>query len=231
MVGIVSQSAPKYHMDSKVLINAKPCRVPQRDARAPPDDPSKANILLGVTGSVATIKAKLLYDSLKERYNVRMVATESATKFLKTIEGFDTSIVFRDADEWDNWQTVGDAVLHIELRKWATAFVIAPLSANSLAKIANGICDNLLTSVVRAWDYSRPLVLAPAMNTAMWSNPLTKKHLDSYSELMGSCVSMISPIEKRLACGDVGVGAMAEPGAILEHIGSLLLSLNTSNLT
>ena len=146
--------------------------VPQRDATAPRDDPTKANVLLGVTGSVAAIKTKILYEGLQERYNVRIVATESALNFLETIDGFDSAMVFRDRDEWDSWRGIGDAVLHIELRKWASAFLIAPMSANTLAKVSNGICDNLLTSIVRAWDHARPLILAPAMNTLMWGQPV-----------------------------------------------------------
>lgn len=196
--------------------------VPQRDAAAPRDDPAKANVLLGVTGSVAAIRAKILYDALKERYNVRVVATESALNFLETVEGFDPAVVFRDRDEWASWKGVGDAVLHIELRKWAAAFLIAPLSANTLAKVSNGICDNLLTSIVRAWDHSRPLILAPAMNTLMWANPLTEKQLKLCADLMGSYENIIPPIEKKLACGDVGVGAMAEPATILAHVQSLI---------
>lgn len=64
-----------------------------------------------------------------------------------------------DEEEWHAWKTKGDPVLHIELRKWADAFVIAPLSANSLAKIAQGLCDNCLTSVARAWDFSKPMLV------------------------------------------------------------------------
>jgi phosphopantothenoylcysteine decarboxylase len=179
----------------------------------PPDDPTRRNVLLGVTGSVAAIKAKEIYEGLCTRYNVRIVATGSALKFLRTIDGFDPAIVFRDDDEWDEWKRVGDAVLHIDLRRWADVLVIAPLSANSLAKIANGLCDNLLTCIVRAWDYRNPLLVAPAMNTMMWENPVTKKHLDTCEEL--GCREVIGPIHKTLACGDVGVGAMAEPTEIL----------------
>ncbi len=196
--------------------------VPQRDATAPRDDPTKANVLLGVTGSVAAIKTKILYEGLQERYNVRIVATESALNFLETIDGFDSAMVFRDRDEWDSGRGIGDAVLHIELRKWASAFLIAPMSANTLAKVSNGICDNLLTSIVRAWDHARPLILAPAMNTLMWANPLTLKQLEACAELMGSHANIVPPIEKNLACGDVGIGAMAEPATILAHVQSLV---------
>src|SRR5262245_20486764 len=70
-----------------------------------------------------------------------------------------------------------DPVLHIELRRWADLLVIAPLDANTLAKLAYGLSDNLLTCLYRAWDRRRPIVLAPAMNTFMWENPLTDRHL------------------------------------------------------
>lgn len=73
-----------------------------------------------------------------------------------------------DKDEWESWKLKGDKVLHIELRKWAHIMLIAPLSANSLAKISNGLCDNLLMSIVRAWDFNKPFIVAPAMNTYMY---------------------------------------------------------------
>lgn len=68
-------------------------------------------------------------------------------------------------------------MLHIELRKWADCFLIAPLSANTMAKIVNGLCDNLLTNVARAWDYKKLMILAPAMNTMMYDNPITGKQI------------------------------------------------------
>ena len=85
-------------------------------------------------------------------------------------------------------------------------FVVAPLSANTLAKMANGMCDNLLTCVVRAWDFSKPLLVAPAMNTYMWDSPFTTRHLEQL-EALG--VTVVDPVSKKLACGDVGNGAMA----------------------
>lgn len=82
-------------------------------------------------------------------------------------------------------------------------------------QIAGGLCDNLLTCVVRAWDYSKPLFVAPAMNTFMWSNPFTERHLMSIDELG---ISLIPPVTKRLACGDYGNGAMAEPSLIYSTV-------------
>lgn len=82
-------------------------------------------------------------------------------------------------------------------------------------QIAGGLCDNLLTCVVRAWDYSKPLFVAPAMNTFMWKNPFTERHLMSIDELG---ISLIPPVTKKLACGDYGNGAMAEPSLIYQTV-------------
>lgn len=80
--------------------------------------------------------------------------------------------------------TFASYIFNVELRKWADSLLIAPLDANSLAKIANGICDNLLTSIVRAWDSQRPLYFAPAMNTYMWNNSLTYQHMKTVKEFL-----------------------------------------------
>ncbi|XP_029379709.1 phosphopantothenoylcysteine decarboxylase isoform X2 [Echeneis naucrates] len=113
------------------------------------------------------------------------------------------------------WTQRSDPVLHIELRRWADLFVIAPLDANTLGKIASGICDNLLTCVVRAWDTSRPLLFCPAMNTAMWQHPITAKQVSSLKEFG---YMEIPCIAKTLVCGDEGKGAMAEVSTIVSVI-------------
>ena len=84
---------------------------------------------------------------------------------------------FKDEDEWTAWTTRDDNVLHIELRKVSNILLIAPLSANTLGKLANGLCDNLLTSIARCWDVkskSKPFIVAPAMNTMMYEHPITE---------------------------------------------------------
>jgi phosphopantothenoylcysteine decarboxylase len=194
-----------------------------------------AKFLLGVTGSVAAVRTPAIYRALVEDgHEVRVVATRAATYFFDRHELPDNSL-FTDADEWPRNENGGyrrdDPVLHIELRRWADVLLIAPLDANTLAKLAYGLADNCLTCVWRAWELSRPVILAPAMNTLMWTHPTTRRHLrqliQDYTNSPAPLTSdleallswlnehcpqlhMVAPRFKRLACGDVGVGAMAE---------------------
>jgi phosphopantothenoylcysteine decarboxylase len=215
-----------------------------------------ANVLLGVTGSVAAIRTPALFADLRRAgFAVRIVATQPACYFFDpaTLEPLDPAhpvrnptVVSLDEDEWPG-RSDGrryerdDPVLHIELRRWADLFVIAPLDANTLAKLANGLSDNCLTCVWRAWDPARPVVLAPAMNTLMWEHPLTVRHLRTLAELAGAAdapggsaeavidhvnvcsrtLRIVGPVSKRLACGDLGVGAMAEDAEVVAAVISL----------
>jgi phosphopantothenoylcysteine decarboxylase len=202
-----------------------------------------ANILLGVTGSVAAIHTQALFRELKGGgHGVKIVATLAAQYFFDpaAIESVDggrnRSVVILDEDEWPErggrWRYErGDTVIHIELRRWADIFLIAPLDANTLAKLACGLCDNCLSCVWRAWERGRPVVLAPAMNTMMWEHPATRRHLIQIAEDVGyqevprhfelngvvdwinaRCrhLRIVPPIVKKLACEDFGVGAMAD---------------------
>ncbi len=208
-----------------------------------------ANVLLGVTGSVAAVRTPDLYASLLAAgHVVKVVATDAALYF------FDPkplgTAVHRDADEWPgNLYSRGDPVLHIELRNWADIFAIAPLDANTLAKLAVGLCDNSLTCVWRAWDVIRPVVLAPAMNTLMWQHPFTRRHLRSLAADAGAghipghledmpliqqinerskTLRIVSPVIKQLACGDVGVGGLAEVNEIVADINFMLARSQSS---
>jgi phosphopantothenoylcysteine decarboxylase len=202
-----------------------------------------AKVLFGVTGSVAALKTPELFTALRDAgHVVKIVATEASLYFFDpcTIDSScgerNPAVVIVDADEWpgrDQRQLAqrGDAVLHIELRKWADLLLIAPLDANTLAKLANGLADNCLTCVCRAWDPARPIVLAPAMNTLMWEHPATRRHLFQLAADAGAPIPpaglalldvvewmnracprlhIVPPQSKQLFCGDVGVGAMAE---------------------
>lgn len=104
--------------------------------------------------------------------------------------------------------------------RWADVLVLAPLSANSLAKAALGLCDNLVTCVLRAWDWqAAPVLLAPAMNTLMWSSPLTWQHL---GRLLQLGAVLVPPVAKVLACGDMGMGGLAPPPCIAAAVSLVL---------
>jgi phosphopantothenoylcysteine decarboxylase len=213
-----------------------------------------ANILLGVTGSVAAIKTPALFDALRGAdHQVKIVATQPSLYFWDPVE-LDPSrpqrnptVVVLDEDEWPGradgrkYQRADD-VLHIELRRWADLLLIAPLDANTLAKLTAGLADNCLTCVWRAWEPARPVVLAPAMNTLMWEHPLTLRHLrqlaadagapaderlaldDTVDWINRHCrrLRVVAPQSKLLACGDVGVGALASLDQILVAVQELL---------
>eukprot|EP00850_Spirogloea_muscicola_P011122 SM000068S20554 [mRNA] locus=s68:110779:112044:+ [translate_table: standard] len=199
-------------------------------SQAPPDSPGlvkafsrRPRILLAASGSVAAIKFPILAESLSEWADVKAVVTEAALHFVDKQAVPCNVPLLTGAEEWTSWKRVGDDVLHIELRRWADALVVAPTSANTLAKVAGGICDNLLTCIVRAWDFTKPMFLAPAMNTFMWNSPFTARHLAAVQELG---VKVISPISKKLACGDVGNGAMAEPATIEAILRTELIAID-----
>jgi phosphopantothenoylcysteine decarboxylase len=215
-----------------------------------------ANLLLGVTGSVAAIKTPALFEQLTSRgHHVKVVATKPALYFFDPV-ALDPSraernpeVVVLDEDEWpgqDQGQRYQrqDPVLHIELRRWADLLLIAPLDANTLAKLANGLADNCLTCVWRAWEPARPIVLAPAMNTLMWQHPATARHLRQLAADAGATppsdlpwdtladwinthcarLRVLAPESRRLACDDIGVGAMAALELLVGSVETLLAS-------
>ncbi|CAE7208439.1 unnamed protein product [Rhizoctonia solani] len=177
------------------------------------------HVLLITTGSVATIKAPLIVQKLLtyDKVKIEVVATDAALKFIHTadIEAVG-SRVWTDAGDWSTWNKAGDPILHIELRRWADVVLVAPCSANTLAKIASGLCDNLATCVLRALAPSTPTFVFPAMNTHMYEHPLTARHLEIIQDIIGYTV--IGPIGKALACGDIGMGAMTEWSDIVQLV-------------
>ncbi|KAG8842117.1 hypothetical protein FRB96_006235 [Tulasnella sp. 330] len=171
------------------------------------------HVLLITTGSVASVKAPLIVGELLKYKDVQVqvVATKASLVFYDkgTLESTHVSDndgqgvkVWIDDDEWGSWKKIGDPILHIELRRWADVVLIAPCSANTLGKIANGLCDNVVTSLLRALAPTTPTYVFPAMNTLMYEHPLTTMHLQTIQEVIG--YSVAGPIGKGLACGDVG---------------------------
>jgi len=186
----------------------------------------KKNIIVGITGSVAAIKTTKLITALTEFANVRLVTTEHAEYFIQSeyeqLKQLNVQI-YKDSDEWPPLQScyqMDEPILHIEMRRWADAMIIAPIDANTLSKLVYGFCDNLLTSIIRAWDWEKSVILCPAMNTIMWNNPPTSEQI-VVMQKRGAII--IEPIEKKLACNDVGMGAMAEVKDIIKIIEKLKL--------
>lgn len=211
-----------------------------------------SRVLLGVTGSVAAVKTPELCRALRaEGHDVKVAATRWSLNFFDPEElgpavhpdvlpVRDQAVLYLDEDEWPHGRVfrVGEPVLHIELRKWADVLVIAPLDANTLAKLAGGLCDNLLTCVYRAWDFHKPVVLAPAMNTMMWEHPATVRHLRALLEDHGgvspgrstpealvmainsTCprLRVVGPVSKLLACGDEGMGGMSDVASLVAAV-------------
>ncbi|XP_064537901.1 phosphopantothenoylcysteine decarboxylase [Drosophila montana] len=192
----------------------------KREAAAAIKLKPERNVLIAATGSVATIKlvqliSELSNEKLSYKFNVKVIITEHAKHFFELEQVPEHVPILHNRDEWLTWNKRGDPVLHIELGKWAHMLLIAPLSANSLAKIATGLCDNLVLCVVRAWDLEKPLLFAPAMNTRMYDHPITREQID---KLISWGYKEIPCISKTLMCGDTGNGAMAEVPTIVSSV-------------
>ena len=179
------------------------------------DDLANKTILLAVTGGIAAYKVPNLIRLLKKRgADVIVVATSNALNFVTklTLQTVSNNKVY--VDEFD---TKDFDIEHISLSKKADLLLIAPLSANTLNKIANGIADNLLTSIVLA--FNKPIILCPAMNTNMWENAIVK---DNLKKLKSFNFTIIEPVSGLLACGDSGIGKMKDESDIVDDVISIL---------
>ena len=170
-------------------------------------------ILLGITGSIAAYKAADLANQItKIGYSVEVVMTESAMKFITplTLQALTKNKVYTDMfDEF-----TPDEIKHISLAKKADICIIAPATANIIGKIANGIADDFLSTVVLALK-DKPVFIAPAMNTNMYENPIVQENIEKL-KVRGFLI--IEPKESMLACGDLGKGAMADVSEIMDRI-------------
>jgi phosphopantothenoylcysteine decarboxylase/phosphopantothenate--cysteine ligase len=182
---------------------------------------SDKNILIGVTGGIAAYKVcELVRMFKKNSANVKVVVTPNALEFVTelTLETLSQEKVYTG-----QFNTTERKPEHISLCDWADLFVIAPASANTIGKLANGICDNLLTSLACA--FKKPILIAPAMNTGMWENSFVQENL---ARLQRENYKIIEPEDGFLACGTDGKGRLAAIDKIFEESKEILLSSTPS---
>ncbi len=169
-------------------------------------------IVLGVTGGIAAYKAaELLRLLVRQGAEVQVAMTEGAMHFVTptTFQALSGKPVF--TDQWD--ARMPNAMAHIDLSRHADLIVIAPASADFMARMAQGMADDLLATMVLARDC--PLLLAPAMNRQMWENPATRRNA---AQLAADGVQILGPASGEQACGEIGAGRMLEPEEILEEV-------------
>ncbi len=164
------------------------------------------NILLGVTASISAYKAADLISQLKKMgYNVTVLMTKHATEFIPplTLQSLSKNPVYLDVMSEEDPKRIN----HIDLVKETDLFLIAPATANIIGKLAHGIADDMISTTALALPLDVPRLIAPAMNTVMYQNPIVQKNLATLKELVG--FKEILPREALLACGDFGRGALA----------------------
>lgn len=173
-------------------------------------------VVIGVSGGIAVYKVCDVVSRLKKlNANVHIIMTKSATKFVTPLtfqslsQNYVVNDMFEEPKTWD--------VEHISLAKKADVFLIAPATANVIGKVANGICDDMLTTTVMAT--TGKVLIAPAMNTNMYKNPILQRNINILKELG---YNFVNPESGRLACGDIGEGKLASPEIIVNTVIDLL---------
>ncbi len=175
------------------------------------------NIIIGITGSIAAYKsAYLVRHFIKNNWNVKVIMTEAATKFISPLT---LGILSQNNVYIDLWRQdiEAEATLwtkHVELAEWTDVLLIAPATAHTIAKIANGFCDNFLTAVVLSYEKENKYI-APAMDKGMWKNKITQKNINILQE---TGWEIIMPQDGFLASGLYGTGRMQEPEEIFKII-------------
>jgi phosphopantothenoylcysteine decarboxylase/phosphopantothenate--cysteine ligase len=184
------------------------------------------HVLIGVSGGIAAYKVCEVVSSLaKSGLAVKVILTKSAAEFVTplTFATLSRQPAYTDADFW---QPSNGRPLHIELAEWADVFLLTPVTANTLAKLAYGMADNLLTNTVLA--SSCPILVAPAMNTTMWQQLSVQDNW--HRTLQDPRYTAIAPADGILACDAVGTGRMAEPALILGYLESFLFTQGKQDL-
>ncbi len=174
-------------------------------------------ILLGVTGSISAYKAlDICRGFTKLGHEVRVIVTKSACEFINpnAFHYLGAQKVYNSTDDFNlNQYEDSTNVLHVDLSQWCDRFVIAPLTANTMAKLSYGLCEDLLSSVFLA-NTTKPAILFPAMNTQMLENKITQQNLQRLSALKNVFIHPTKSGE--LACGDIGAGKLADVDKIIE---------------
>ncbi len=177
---------------------------------------SRKSVVLGVTGGIAAYKAaQLTRDLQRLGIDVQVVMTEAAQGMVTpaTFQALSGKPVYTDM--WD--ASIPDNMAHIEVSRGKDAIVVAPATADFIAKLANGLADDLLSTLCLAREC--PLIVAPAMNRQMWQSPATRRNID---RLLRDGVSVLGPVSGDQACGEVGMGRMLEAYEIAESVAGLL---------
>lgn len=183
---------------------------------------SKSKVLFLMTGSIACYKACQVISRLVQAgHEVQVAATPSALQFVgnATFEGLTGKTVISDL------YAKGNVMDHIHLVRWADLIVVAPATANYINKIAQGVGDDLLTTLFLAHDFKKPFLIAPAMNTSMYLHPVTQSSIKRLRE-MG--IEILETASGVLACGETGFGKLIDPDLMLEEIKKRLTSHETS---
>lgn len=168
-------------------------------------------IILGVSGSIAAYKAADIINRLKSKHQITVVMTSAATEFITplTLQTLSQNLVYTSTFDCESAN-----ISHIDLVQQADLILIAPATANIIAKVANGICDDLLSTMAVVSGTSK-LVIAPAMNTAMYENPVT---VENIAKLEQRGAEFIEPRVSLLACNEYGKGALAEVETIVDFV-------------
>ncbi|MGS0740489.1 bifunctional phosphopantothenoylcysteine decarboxylase/phosphopantothenate--cysteine ligase CoaBC [Glaciimonas sp. GG7] len=171
-------------------------------------------IVLGLTGGIACYKAaEFTRAMIKAGASVQVVMTQGALQFITqvTMQGLSGQTVY--TDQWD--ARIGNNMPHIDLTRDADAIVIAPCSADFMAKLAHGMCDDLLSTLCVARPATLSLLVAPAMNVEMWENPATQRNA---AQLLADGIQLLGPAAGEQACGEIGLGRMLEADQLLNAL-------------
>ena len=188
----------------------------------PPSGLSGRRVLVALTGGIACYKTCTLVSRLVQSgAEVRVMMTDAATQFVgvQTLQSLSGHKVMTSL--WDTAENP-DAE-HIGLARWCDLVVVAPASANSIAKLVHGLGDNFVSTVLLAIPASTPMLIAPAMNADMWENPATQRNMKLLGELYSN-VRLVGPEEGWQACRAKGYGRMSEPEVIFEKAYQTLTS-------